>query len=95
MIEIKDIEKLAALARVEIPEAEKEALTKEFDSILAYVGQIKEAGVEVGTGEPPKESIFNAMRDDANPHESGLFTLDLVNEAPQKEGDYIKVKKIL
>lgn len=40
MLEIKDIEKLAELARIEIPEEEKETLRKEVDSILGYIGEI-------------------------------------------------------
>ena len=44
-MEIKDIEKLAELAKIELTDAEKESLLKDLDSILGYVKQIKEADV--------------------------------------------------
>lgn len=37
----------------------------------------------------------NVMREDGEPHESGLYTEKLLSAAPQREGQYIKVKKIL
>jgi Asp-tRNA(Asn)/Glu-tRNA(Gln) amidotransferase C subunit len=43
MIERKDVEKLAALARITIPENEMEKVRTDIDAILAYVDQIKEA----------------------------------------------------
>ncbi len=35
------------------------------------------------------------MRDDADPHEAGLYTEDLLKAAPGRDGNYVKVKKIL
>lgn len=108
MITKDDIEKLAKLARIEIPDPEKESLRKEIDAILEYVAQIKEASglgsVEVGLpaqGESPtssnqeKSTVRNVFRADENPHESGINTETLLTEAPEREGQYIKVKKIL
>jgi len=37
MLNRQDIEKLSQLARIHLPEEEKDSLTKEIDSILAYV----------------------------------------------------------
>ena len=37
MVEIKDIEKLALLARIKIEDSEKKELTKEIDSILKEI----------------------------------------------------------
>lgn len=93
MLEKKDIENLANLARLQIPEEEKETLRKEVDSILGFVGEIqkltppelvKEAGV-----------IRNVFREDTEPHLSGEFTDALLAEAPETEDGYIRVKKIL
>ena len=41
MLEKNDLENLANLARLLIPEEEKETLRKEVDSILGFVGEIK------------------------------------------------------
>ena len=35
------------------------------------------------------------MRDDVNPRESGTYTEVLVSAAPAREGDFVRVKKIL
>ncbi len=42
-----------------------------------------------------KEPVRNAMREDKNPHETGINTDVIVAEFPRKEGNYLKVKKIL
>jgi len=35
------------------------------------------------------------MREDVKPHESGIYTKKVLEQAPMNEGYYIKVKKIL
>lgn len=44
-MEIKDVENLAALARIELTEEEKNELLHDMDSILGYVKQIEEIKV--------------------------------------------------
>lgn len=85
---------LAKLARIEIGDEEAESLSHEFDSILDYVGQIKNAGFKIQDF-GFKNEIRNVMRKDSEPHESGIYTQKILEQAPAKEGDYIKVKKIL
>jgi aspartyl-tRNA(Asn)/glutamyl-tRNA(Gln) amidotransferase subunit C len=93
MIGKADIEKLAELARIDLSEEEKTSFVKDIDSILAYVGQIQEvAGTTTGTD---TMSQVNVLREDENPHQSGIFTDAIIKGAPEKEGRYIKVKKIL
>ena len=87
------IEKLAKLARLKLSTEEKKKFAKEIGAILEYVGQIKEAGAEAVERKTPE--LRNVMRADENPHESGINTEDLLNSAPEREGEYVKVKKIL
>ena len=93
MISTQDIEKLAELARIELRPEEKETLAREIGGILGYIDQIKTAGSKEVARE--KESVRNVFRDDENPHETGINTDALVSEFPRKEGNYLKVKKIL
>ena len=90
----EDVEKLAQLARIDLPEAEKESLTKDLDTIIAFVDELKSADVNlddhVQVGTP-----HNVLRDDTNPHETGTYTEALLNNAPAREGDFVKVKNIL
>lgn len=46
MIEKKDVEYIAALARLEVSEEEKESMTKELGAILDYIDQLNEADTE-------------------------------------------------
>ncbi|MBI2087076.1 MAG: Asp-tRNA(Asn)/Glu-tRNA(Gln) amidotransferase subunit GatC [Candidatus Zambryskibacteria bacterium] len=89
---------LAKLARIKISDAEAESLSHEFDSILDYVGQIKNAGFKVqdlGLKNEEKFPIRNVLRKDGEPHESGIYTEGILAQAPARDGNYIKVKKIL
>ena len=84
---------LAKLSRIKISDEEAESLSHEFDSILKYVGEVKEIGVR--SMENEVGPIRNVFREDNEGHESGIYTEKLLNEAPGREGNYIKVKKIL
>ncbi|MEX2010389.1 MAG: Asp-tRNA(Asn)/Glu-tRNA(Gln) amidotransferase subunit GatC [Parcubacteria group bacterium] len=92
-----EVKKLATLARIEIDDAEAERLTQQFEAILGYVADVRKA---VGETEEnmTKSSNFglkNVMREDTNPHESGVYTEKLLAEAPDRSGNLIKVKNIL
>ena len=88
---------LAKLARIEIGDNEVENLTREFDAILGYVGEVKEVEKFNKLDKFNKEEylIRNVMRDDASPHESGIYTEKILEQAPMRESNYIKVKRIL
>lgn len=98
MISKEEIKKLADLARIEIKEEEIENLRGEMDAILDYVGQVSAvAEVENGkeTNGVTNEALLNVMREDQNPTESEAFSKELIAEFPDKENNYLKVKKIL
>lgn len=89
-----DVRKLASLARLSISEAELEKFAKEFDGILAYVGKIESLNVsaEAGAEKPPLRNVF---RKDGEPHEKGKYTKKLVEQFPEKDGNYLSVKQII
>jgi aspartyl/glutamyl-tRNA(Asn/Gln) amidotransferase C subunit len=92
-MEINDIQKLATLSRIEIGEEEQMGLLKELESILVYVDEIQEAVTEEQKSEAGEHR--NIMREDENAHDSGLYTKEILEEAPETQDEYIKVKKIL
>lgn len=94
-ITIEDIEKLAALSRISLTEEEKEKMRGEFDSILEYVAALNKISGNTVKGARSLVAQTNVMREDAAPHESGLYTEALLSAAPRREGNYIRVKKIL
>lgn len=94
MISKDDIKKLAELARIEVGEDEANKLADDMEAILGYVGQVSavagemKEGVELGP-------VFNVLREDANPNETGANTDVLLAEAPAVQNGFVKVKKIL
>ena len=94
MASTDDVRKLAALARLSIPEDKLEAFAKEFDGILAYVGKLDELSL------PSHESrtlptIRNVMREDGVPHEKGLYTEKITEQFPDRTGNHLAVKQII
>ncbi len=94
MITTKEIEHLANLARIKLDDSEKAGLTKEIDSILTYVEQIKQATVDVDFS-PIVGDIHNVTRPDISQDSNEETRESLLNEAPDREGDFIAVKKII
>jgi aspartyl-tRNA(Asn)/glutamyl-tRNA(Gln) amidotransferase subunit C len=92
-MEIKDVKKLAQLSRIQLSDTEAQELGASLDSILGYVEQVKQVSSDTDI-----EATFysiNALRDDVNPNETGISREKLINSAPKKEGNYVKVKKII
>ncbi len=87
--------KLATLARVRLSEDEAEHLSHEFEGILRYVGEVKSVAVTQAAPTPSDYPVRNVMRDDTPRHEAGVHTEALLAAAPAREGNYVKVKKIL
>ena len=88
----QDIEKLAELSKIRLPEGDALRFAKDFESILGYVKQIE--GVELGD---VKESFFlkNILRDDFHPNETGALSEALLAAAPETHDGFVKVNKIL
>lgn len=93
MISAKDIEHLAELARIEVGEGEAKTLAKDVEAILGYVAQVKHISVENGVEK--KNGLANVFREDSVPHETGVYTDALLSAVPEREGNFVKVKKIL
>jgi len=93
MLEIKDIEHLAKLARIQLSDAEKQKFLAEIDPILGYVKQVNDVVATVGE-EKKAGTHRNVTRADAL-SQSAAETAAIVENFPAKEGNYLKVKKIL
>lgn len=91
-MQLKDIEALAKLARINLEESEKEVYLKEMDSILSYVDKIQE--VATGNTEPEIGLVYNVFRKDEVLDKSGE-SIKIKEQFPECEGDFLKVKSIL
>jgi aspartyl-tRNA(Asn)/glutamyl-tRNA(Gln) amidotransferase subunit C len=94
MITIPEIEKLANLARIKLDDSEKAGLASDIDSILTYVDQIKAATVDLDY-KPTPAVVHNVFRLDESRVLPPLDIESILNEAPDREGDFVAVKKII
>lgn len=94
MATTEEVKKLAALARITVAEADLEAFTREFDEILAYVGQLETLDLSLSAHEE-KPALRNVMRQDSEPHESGEYTEALVAQFPAQKNNALAVKQII
>jgi aspartyl-tRNA(Asn)/glutamyl-tRNA(Gln) amidotransferase subunit C len=92
-MDIKDVENLAELAKIELSEAEKGAILKDLGSILNYVKQIEEVEVEDIS---PTYDHRNIWREDLPVAGEPDFSVGLIKEQfPDSQDGFVKVKKIL
>ncbi len=90
----EEIAHLATLSRIALSGTEKDALASDITSIVEYVRAI-EGVTGTGTIEKKVGPLHNVMREDENPNVGGEYTEDLLKAAPERMGEYVKVKKIL
>ena len=98
MITTEDIQKLAELSRIKIAPEEQESLRAEIESILGYIDQIKKVAQATNVSETPTVgagALHNVMREDGESHMPSEFMERILSVAPAREGNYLKVKKIL
>lgn len=94
MATAEDVQKLAALARIKIDDAELPKFTKELDAIIAYIGQLEKLDLPQ-KAEKEKPALRNVMREDGEPHATGMYTEKLVEQFPTREGNLLSVKQII
>ena len=92
-VDIKDVEHIAKLARLELTEEEKKTYQHQLDSILGYMKQLDEA--DTASVQPLAQvlGMENVMREDEpRPFENREAIL---NNLPEREFDLAKVRKVL
>ncbi|MEN9390470.1 MAG: hypothetical protein RLZZ283_570 [Candidatus Parcubacteria bacterium] len=90
-----EVKKLANLSRLALTDSEVEKLRTEIESILTYVDAVQKVELPPGISASPHLDLQNVMRADGEPHEGGIYSEDMLSQAPAREGNFLKVKKIL
>lgn len=90
----EDVLKLARLARLTITDQEVEKFRAELSEILHYVEQLQNADVEGLEPTSQVTGLKNVTRED-EVIDYGATPDDLLNLAPQTEGRYVKVKRMI
>ncbi len=91
-VTIKDVEKIAGLAKLRFNDEEKKKLQGELNKILEYMDKINE--LDLG-GVEPLENINdteNVFREDVK--EESLKREDVLKNAPAKTDEFFKVPKV-
>jgi aspartyl-tRNA(Asn)/glutamyl-tRNA(Gln) amidotransferase subunit C len=89
----KEVEHVAKLARLEITESEKDALSQQLSSILTYIEQLKAidtSGVEPTATVLDQSNVFR--EDTVRP---SLSVEHALANAPQADDGYFQVPRIL
>jgi len=90
-----EVQKLASLSRMQLSEEEPGQFTKEIDSILGYVEQIKEVSEELTPKASSDIPHRNILREDVSDRDLIEAGGSLVGAAPASQNNLLKVKKIL
>lgn len=88
-----DVERTAQLARLELNEDEKERMVEQLSHILDVIAQI----AEVDTSSVPPTAQVVALRNVTRPDEArpSLSPDEVLANAPDREGDFFKVRAVL
>ena len=88
---IKDVENLAELSRLDLSNDEKETLLEDLDSILEYVQIVEKTSVDNINS---VHDLYNVWREDELSERDFSKEL-LVEQFPDSQDGFLKVKKIL
>jgi len=92
-----NIDKILTLARLEVGEKEKKKLEEDFSSILSFVKKLEKVDVKDVKPMSYPLDIYNVMREDKTTNDKKQIedSKKLIEAAPDKKDNYIKVKEIL
>jgi aspartyl-tRNA(Asn)/glutamyl-tRNA(Gln) amidotransferase subunit C len=93
VIEPRDVEHVARLARLVLSEADRERMRAELNTILDYIEKLKR--VEVEGVEPTTQAVplVNVMREDeVEPSVPGEA---MMANAPDRAGEFFRVPRII
>ena len=88
-----DVRKVAKLARLDLPDDTIATYTGQLERILDYVDQLQAVDTEGVLPTTRAVEVVNATREDTVVDTD--VRQDLLDQAPQREGDFLRVPKIL
>ena len=88
-----DVRKVAKLARLDLPEDTIATYTGQLERILDYVDQLQAVDTEGVQPTTRAVEVVNATREDTVVDTD--VCQELLDQAPQREGDFFRVPKIL
>jgi len=89
------VQHIADLARIELTEGEKQKYAEELSSVLGCFEQLKEVRTEGVEPTSQATGLVNIAREDVVEECDKETRKKLLDAAPMKEGNYIKVKAVM
>lgn len=93
-VSLEEVKKLASLSKISLTDDELKKYADEIESILGFVEQLNSVDTEGVEETSQVTGLTNVTRKDQI-HEYGVTKEDLLKNAPDQEGGYIKVKRVL
>lgn len=93
-IDATTVEKIAALARLQLDPAEEERMVRELQAILAYVEQLQAVDV---AGIEPTSQVTEGTPPALRPDEERPCDVrdEALAQAPDRDGDYFRVPQVV
>ncbi len=93
-LSLEQVDKITALARLELSEEERAAFARQLSSIIEYVDKLQ--AVDTKDVEPMSHSVAmgNVLREDEAVDCDPGSRLKMIEAFPEKEGDLLKVKAV-
>ena len=88
-----DVRKVAKLARLELSEDQIELYTSQLEKILGYVAQLEQVDTQDVAPTTRAVEVINVLREDLV--KSTTIRNELLDQAPEREGDFYRVPKIM
>jgi len=95
MISEKDVKKLGQLARIGIKKEEVKSIQEDLEKILGFVSKLKELSIPEGDNLGVRKTPTNNIREDDSDSKGGEYMEKLLEQAPDVEEEFVKVKKVL
>jgi len=93
-IDAETVERMAVLARLELPPEERERTIRELQAILSYVEQLQALDVE---GIEPTSQVTEGLPPALRPDEAHPSAVrdEALAQAPDRDGDYFRVPQVV
>lgn len=92
-VDLKTIEHLAHLSKLEFSEDEKQNMLEDFDKMLGFVGKLDELDTKDVQPKIYVNDEFDRLREDVPEHKYSRE--EVLDNAPQKDSYYFRVPKVI
>ncbi|MDF1498390.1 MAG: Asp-tRNA(Asn)/Glu-tRNA(Gln) amidotransferase subunit GatC [Patescibacteria group bacterium] len=95
ILSIEEVEHIADLARIELTKDEKEKFSIELSAVLGYIEQLKEVDTKNVKPVSQVTGLENVFREDIIEGCDDETRKRIIDNFPDRDDDYIKVKQVM